>query len=115
MKNLLIIILIINFVFGQQNCFSDEEVKGIFSGIKELQYKDSLNLKIQENLKIQLKNSEVINKNDSLIIIELETQLKLKDDLIKEVTPKWYENKYLWFGYGVSAILIPIWAIGQIK
>ena len=71
--------------------------------------------KLQKKIENQLKNSEVITKNDSLIIIELETQLKLKDDLIKEVTPKWYENKYLWFGYGVSAILIPIWAIGQIK
>ena len=37
-------------------------------------------------------------------IFQLENQLKLKNDLIKEVTPKWYENKYLWFGYGASII-----------
>jgi hypothetical protein len=29
--------------------------------------------------------------------------------LIKEVTPKWYENKYLWFGYGASIIWLIKW------
>ena len=31
-----------------------------------------------------------------------------KDKLIKEVTPKWYENKWLWFGMGVvgTAIIV---------
>ena len=32
------------------------------------------------------------------LIVQL---LKLYDDLVKEVKPKWYENKWLWFGLGV--------------
>ena len=116
LKKLFISLLVFSLIFSQKvYTFTEEEVKSLFSSIKELERQDSLNNELIINLENQLKNGEMITKNDSLIIIELETQLKLKDDLIKEVTPKWYENKYLWFGYGVSAILIPIWAIGQIK
>jgi hypothetical protein len=115
-KKLFILSIVFSLIIPQKVYnFTEEEVKSLFSSIKELERQDSLNNELIVNLENQLKNSEVITKNDSLIIIELETQLKLKDDLIKEVTPKWYENKYLWFGYGVSAILIPIWVIGQIK
>ena len=115
-KKLFILSIVFSLIFPQKVYnFTEEEVKSLFSSIKELERQDSLNNELIINLENQLKNGEMITKNDSLIIIELETQLKLKDDLIKEVTPKWYENKYLWFGYGVSAILIPIWAIGQIK
>ena len=27
--------------------------------------------------------------------------IKLKNEMIKVVKPKWYENKWLWFGLGV--------------
>ena len=102
-KKLFILSIIFSLIFPQKVYnFTEEEVKSLFSSIKELERQDSLNNDLIINLENQLKNSEMISKNDSLIIIELETQLKLKDDFIKEVTPKWYENKYLWFGYGVS-------------
>ena len=56
MKILFYILLTINFLNGNENCFSDDEVKNIFNGIKELQYKDSLNIEIQKNQDIQIKN-----------------------------------------------------------
>ena len=31
----------------------------------------------------------------------LDDRIKLYDDLVKEVKPKWYENKWLWFSLGV--------------
>ena len=115
-KKIIIFCIIFSLIFPQKvYTFTEEEVKSLFSSIKELERQDSLNNELIVNLENQLKNNEVIIKNDSLIIIELKTQLKLKDDLIKQITPKWYENKYLWFGYGVSVILIPIWALGKIK
>jgi len=115
-KKLFILSIVFSLIFPQKVYeFTEEEVKSLFSSIKELERRDSLNNDLIINLENQLKSSEMISKNDSLIIIELETQLKLKDDLIKQITPKWYENKYLWFGYGVSAILIPVWVLGKIK
>ena len=102
-KKIFIISIIFSLIFSQKvYTFTEEEVKSLFSSIKELERKDSLNNELIINLENQLKDSELIIKNDSLIVIKLETQLKLKDDLIKLVKPKWYENKYLWFGYGAS-------------
>ena len=115
-KKLFILSIVFSLIFPQKVYnFTEEEVKSLFSSIKELERQDSLNIEIQSKLESQIKNYKLITFNDSLMIFQLENQLKLKNDLIKEVTPKWYENKYLWFGYGLSAILIPIWAIGQIK
>ena len=106
-KKLFILSIVFSLIFPQKVYeFTEEEVKSLFSSIKELERQDSLNNDLIINLENQLKNSEMISKNDSLIIIELETQLKLKDDLIKEVTPKWYENKYLWFGFGASIMCL---------
>ena len=102
-KNILVFLLFISLTYSE-NCFSDEEVANIFNGIKELQYKDSVNVDLQLTLESQIKDYQQIVFYDSLMIFQLENQIKLKDDLIKEITPKWYENKYLWFGYGVSLI-----------
>ena len=52
---------------------------------------------------------------DSQIISNYIEQLKLKEDLIKELKPKWYDNKYLWYSMGVASMLLPIWGIGQLK
>ena len=110
-KKVFISLIVFSLIFPQKvYTFTEEEVKSLFSSIKEFERQDSLSNELIVNLENQLNNSEMINNNDSLIIVELENQLEFK-----EVTPKWYENKYLWFGYGVSAILVPIWAIGQIK
>jgi len=35
--------------------------------------------------------------------------------MIKEVKPKWYDNKYIWYSYGVLTMILPIWAVGQVK
>ena len=40
---------------------------------------------------------------------------KLEEELMKELKPKWHENKYLWFGMGIVTMIVPIWVIGQIK
>lgn len=96
-------------------CFTDDEVTEIFNGIQELEYKDSINIEIQTTLESQIKDYELFILNDSTIITNLEYQLELKDELIEVITPKWYEHRYLWFGFGVTSILIPVWVIGKIK
>ena len=93
LKKLFILLLVFSLIFPQKvYTFTEEEVKSLFSSIKELERQDSLN---------------------NELIINLENQLELKDDLIKVIKPKWYENKYLWFGYGVCTILIPTFVFGR--
>ena len=114
LKKLFILLLIFSFVFSQKvYTFTEDEVKSLFSSIKELERQDSLNNLLIINYKQQLDDTEKLNTNNELIIQQLENQLQLKDDLIKVIKPKWYENKYLWFGYGVCTILIPTFVFGR--
>ena len=116
LKKVISVLLIVSMLFPNvEHCFTDEEVTEIFNGIQELEYKDSINVKMQAVLEGQIKDYEIFILNDSTIISNLEYQLELKDELIKEITPKWYEHRYLWFGFGVISILTPIWVIGKIK
>ena len=52
---------------------------------------------------------------DSGIIENYKEQLRLKDEMIKTIKPKWYDNKYLWYTGGVLSMILPIWAAGQLK
>ena len=109
------IIIFISVLFPKEYCYSEEEIKEIYTIINECDYKDSLNTKIQINLEGQVENCELIVDKHKLLITELEKQLELKDDLNKEIKPKWHENKYLWFGYGIVAIILPTWVLGNVK
>ena len=116
MKKILSILLIVGFIFPQKTyIFTEEEVKSLYNSIQELENADSTNQKIIENLNEQIYMYIQQNETDSQIIDNYIEQLKLKDDLIKEIKPKWHENKYLWFSMGIASTLIPIWAVGQIK
>jgi len=115
-KRILIIVLMCSSILPQKTyTFTEEEVLELYSSITELQKSDSLNNQIIINLEDQINLYETYIQNDSLIINGLNTQLKLKGELNEIITPKWYENKYLWFGYGVTSVLIPVWVIGQLK
>jgi hypothetical protein len=116
LKKVISVLLVVSMLFSNvEYCFTDEEVTNIFNGIHELEYKDSINVEIQITLESQIKDYELFILNDSTIISNIEYQLELKDELIEEITPEWYEHRYLWFGFGVVSILIPIWLIGKVK
>ena len=61
-----------------------------------------------------MKNLEDQANLDSLIIVAKRKQiesLKLQNDANEKLTklakPSWYENKWLYFGYGMAAVTIP--------
>ena len=100
----LISLLFIGILFSQEpcegTCLSEEETKSIFYNIQETEYKlelcDSLNL----NLESQIKDYEILNNKKDTIITEYEKQIDLKNEIIKEVTPKWWENKWIMITLG---------------
>ena len=109
-------LLIVSLLFSQQTyTFTEEEVKSLYSSIQELENADSLNQKIIENLNEQIYIYIQQTEIDSTIIENYKEQLELKDEMIKNIEPKWYDNKYIWYSYGILSMLVPIWAIGQIK
>ena len=124
-KKLVLILLMICFIIPQEpcvgTCYSEEEEQNIEQYINELEQKDSINVKLIESLNSQIYMYIQKNENDSLWLDLQEQKIKLLDsrvllynDLIKEVQPKWYENKWLWFGIGVLATATSVKLAGEI-
>ena len=125
MRILLILFLICSFLFNQEvcggTCLSEEEAINITNSIKQLEYKDSTNTLIISNLNDQIKLYMEQHANDSLLIslneqksVLLNERIKLYNELIKEVKPKWYENKWLWFTIGVMTTAGSIRLAGEL-
>ena len=119
MNKLISFLLIFSLLFPQEvcegECYTDEEAQNIELYITKLEQKSSSDSLIINNLNGQLQLYLQQTNIDSTIIENYIEQLKLKEDLIKELKPKWYDNKYLWYSMGVASMIVPIWAVGQIK
>ena len=101
----LILMLMISFLIPQEpcegTCLSEEETKNLYNNIQELQFDVEKYKEIEENLNSQI---YMYIQSDSLYKSQIEdykTKLQYKDEMIELVKPQWYENKYLWFGFGV--------------
>ncbi len=123
----LIYILLIGSLFGQDviepktYTFTEEEVLGFTNTIKELELKDSLNVSLVEDLESQLKLFEENSVIDSMLIANKTNQInllkdttKLLEQKVKLVQPKWYENKWLYFTFGVVLTATSVKLAGQI-
>ena len=123
----IIYILLIGALFGQEvdstktYTFTEEEVLGFTNTIKELELKDSLNVSLVEDLESQIKLYEETSVIDSMLIANKTTQINLLKDTnelleqkVKLVRPKWYENKWLYFTYGVVLTATSVKLAGQI-
>ena len=102
----LIMILLCSFIFTQEiepcegTCLSEEETKGLFDNIQELEF--------------NLDKAKTLNLEYESLMKDYETQIKLKDDMIELVKPKWYDNKYLWFFGGIIMTSGAVYLAGQI-
>ena len=106
MKKLLMLLLC-SFIFTQEvepcqgTCLSEEETKNIFNNIQELEF--------------NLNKATQINTDYESLIKDYEVQLQLKDEMIKTIKPKWYENKWIWFGLGIAFTSSSVHLAGQIN
>ena len=114
-KTVILCIFFSIFFCGSETCFSEEDTKILFNSITELEYSDSLNTSIIEELELQIKLYENKAYNDSLIIAYAGREKELYEKLIYINKPKWYEHKYLWFGYGMISIILPTWVLSNVK
>jgi len=126
MKRFIFCLLIsMTFLMSQEpcegTCLSEEQTKEVFNGLKELEFKDSTNTKIISNLNDQIKLYMEQHANDSLLVdlnkeksFLLNERIDLYNELIKEIKPKWYENKWLWFTVGIFTTATAVHLAGQI-
>ena len=123
-----IYILLMGALFSQEvvdepktYTFTEQEVLGFTNEIKELQLKDSLNVSLVMDLEEQIKLYEENSYIDSMLIANKTTQIgllkdtnKLLEQKVKLVRPKWYENKWLYFTFGVALTATSVKLAGQI-
>ena len=123
MKNLIKILLLVGLVFSQEKTynFTEKEVLGFTKEITDLQVKDSLNTKIINDLNSIIKELEESAQIDSVIVVnkdktiaDLKEKSKLLEKKVKLVKPSWYENKWLYFTYGVVSVVVPVYLAGQL-
>ena len=126
MNKFLSLLLIFSFLFPQavveeEECFTGSEIQEIELHISTLEQSDSLNVLEIKELKSIIELYQAKSKNDSLWldltnkkVDLLDKRILLYDDLIKEVKPKWYENKWLWFTIGVVTTAGSVKLAGEI-
>ena len=95
------LILLSASLFGQTT-FTDEEIINLENDfiylenmVDSLSYQDSLKALMIETLKIEV---DLSNKEIEL----LDEKLALTEKKVKLVKPSWFENKWLYFGYGAT-------------
>ena len=119
MNKLISFLLIFSLLFPQEicdgECYTDEEAQNIELYITELEQNGNNDSLIINNLNDQLQLYLQQTNIDSTIIENYIEQLRIKDEMIKTIKPSWYDNKYLWYSMGVVSMIVPIWAVGQIK
>ena len=119
MNKLVSFFLIFSLLFPQEvcegECYTDEEAQNIELYITELEQKDGNNSKIINNLNEQIQLYIQQTEIDSGIIENYKEQLEIQEEMIKTIKPSWYDNKYLWYSMGIASMIVPIWAVGQIK
>ena len=107
LQSFLKILLLSSIAVGQVT-LSKEEVRNIANKIDSLQTLDSLNNSIISDFKYKV-------RTDSVVVAELEHQIKTHEETIKLlgkkvtlVKPKWYDSKFLWGFMGA----LPAYYIG---
>ena len=119
MKKLLSILLLFSFLVSQEpcvgTCYTEEEEINIENHITDIETQIKLS---QEE--VLLLNGLITDYklNDSLnvsLINDYKEQLQYKDDMIDLVKPKWYHNRYLWFGFGVVFTAGSVHLAGQVN
>ena len=117
----LVFIYILMTTLVAQFTLTEEQVNDIFEQVRILEIRDSLNTIHIQELKnsialykeLELETKLLIESKDSLnTLLEQENELLL--DRVDEISPKWYDNKWIWFTLGVLSTGSSVHLAGQI-
>jgi hypothetical protein len=125
MRYIIYILLLVGFLYGQSEektiSVPKSDVIEWANKLKQYETSDSLQTSLISDLELQVKKLEENSTLDSLIISTrvhqidlLKETTELYKEKVKVVKPKWHENKWLWFTYGVVATSTSVWLTGQL-
>ena len=100
--------------FTQEFTLTEQQVDELFTKITECEKKDSLNVNYIQLLELQQKELTLLNSDFKLKIENLDKQILLQEDRIKEISPKWYDNKWIWFTLGIITTAGTVHLAGQL-
>lgn len=97
------------FIFSQdQVCLPKEDFDFLANELRQLEVSDSLKTIEIEKLNTLLNQYIELSKQDSILISQkdslnwvLDQKYELCEERLKKVEPKFLDNKYLWFFFGL--------------
>ena len=108
------IYMIMSFGFSEELTLTEDQVNSLYNQITECQKADSLNTNYIKLLEAQQKELTLLNSDFKLKIENLDKQILLQEDRIKEISPKWYDNRWIWFTLGILTTAGTVHLAGQL-
>jgi hypothetical protein len=124
MKKLLVALLFPASCFTQtipDTCFTEEQIIEISMTLDSLWEADSINNMLIEQQEMVIKSCRTLIALDSVQIVYQKQQIELLNDNIdlyikrqKQLQPKWYDSKGLWFGSGLVTAILTAFSISSL-
>ena len=114
MKKLLLILLVSCSFLNSQD-LTDEQIVELASALKQQKELIAAYETQVSNYKEKVAADSVVISNQGILIIGLEEQVKNYKKLSNNVKPSWYENKWLYYSYGVLTVVGNIWLYDTVK
>ena len=124
MKILTLFLLLSTASFTQtipDTCFTKEQVIDISKTLDSLWELDSINNTLIEQQEMVIKSCRTLIALDSIQIVYQKQQIELLNDNIdlyikrqKQLQPKWYDSKGLWFGSGLVTAILTAFSISSL-
>jgi len=124
MKKLLVAILFPASCFTQtipDTCFTEEQIIEISMTLDSLWEADSINNVLIEQQENVIKSCRTMIALDSVQIAYQKQQIELLNDNVdlyikrqRQLQPKWYDSKGLWFGSGLVTAILTAFSISSL-
>jgi hypothetical protein len=123
MKTLTLFLLLSTSCFTQtmlDTCFTKQQVLDISMTLDSLYQADNINNALIDEQQKMIEMQNNLIKLDSLQLAYQKQQIELLNDNIdlyikrqKQLQPKWYDSKGLWFGSGIVTVILTAFSLSQ--
>ena len=123
MKTLTLFLLFSTSCFTQtmpDTCFTQQQVLDISMTLDSLYQADDINNALIDEQQKMIEMQNNLIKLDSLQLAYQKQQIELLNDNIdlyikrqKQLQPKWYDSKGLWFGSGIVTVILTAFSLSQ--
>ena len=114
MKKLLLILLVSCSFLSSQG-LSDEDMVKLAAALKQQKELIAAYEVQVANYEEKVATDSVVISNQGILIVGLEEQVENYRKYSKNVKPAWYENKWIYYSYGVLTVVANIWLYDKVK